>query len=129
MRSMPAVNRSFLRISATWKALRMVESIGLAGRAGHACAGRSCDSSSQTLRESHRRAGRAWNSALERVTGAADALDALAGGLAKGVGVNCERLAQISLSQHLDRHALAGGQALGLHRLERDICAGVKAAL
>src|SRR6185437_15769955 len=69
------------------------------------------------------------NSALERVTGAAGALDALAGDLAEGVGVNCERLAQISLSQHLDRHTLAGSQALGLHSLQCDLGSRVEAAL
>src|ERR1022692_3040115 len=111
MRSMPAVNRSFLRMSATWKALRIVESIGLADHAGVA-----------------RTHGRAIL-ALDDGAGAADALDALACGLAEAVGVNRERLAQLPLCQHLHRHTLARSQTIGLHQLDGDLGACLEASL
>ena len=48
---------------------------------------------------------------------------------AEGVGVHGQRLAQLALGEHLDRDVLARAQAVGLHQLDRDLGAGVEAAL
>src|SRR3954452_22559991 len=99
MRSIAAVKASFLRMSATVKALRIVFS---------------------TWRE---------RLALDHDHGAAGALDALAGGRTERVRVDGERLGQLGLGEGLEGHALALAQPLGRQRLERDLGAGLEALL
>src|SRR6476469_7146895 len=54
---------------------------------------------------------------LARPTGG---LDLLARGLAETVRVDRQCLGKLALGEHLDRDLLAGGEALGVHRLERN---------
>src|SRR5205807_1211653 len=82
-----AVNRIFLRISATLNPPRIVAIIAPA------------------------------SSALDDLAGAAGGLDALAGGLAEPVRVHGQRDGQLTLGEDLDRDALASGQALALQGL------------
>src|SRR5919106_6595729 len=99
MASIAAVNSSFLRISATVKALRIVESM---------CSPRL---------------------ALDDLRAAAGRLDRLARGRAEGVGVDGELLRQRAAREHLDRYTLAVGQAVGVQRIERNLITGVEAPL
>src|ERR1700727_4008563 len=101
---MPAVKASFLRMSATWNALRIVESIGcqFRGAIGATLAERSI-------------------LALDDMTGATGGLDALARARAEGVGVHGEGLGQLALGENLDRYLLAGTETLGLQQLYGDL--------
>src|SRR5450755_1675092 len=65
-------------------------------------------------------------SVLDQLAGAAGGLDLLAGGLREAVCVDRQRLGHRALGEHLDRHALAGGQALGVQGLQRDRCSGLE---
>src|SRR5438309_4171037 len=67
--------------------------------------------------------------ALDDAAAAAGSLDALARTGAERVGVHFQRLAELALRQHLDGYVLARGQAVGLHQLDRDLRAGIEAAL
>src|SRR5665213_2198733 len=91
-------------MSATWKALRMVESIGcqFRGAVGQTPAQRPI-------------------LALDEVAGAAGCLDLLARIGAEGVGVNRERLRQLASGEDLDRYVIAGTEALGLEHLVGDL--------
>src|SRR5215210_1316107 len=93
-----AVKASFLRISATLKALRMVETIVLA------CLG------------------------LDELAGPAGGLDPLAGRLGELVGVDGELLVELAAAEDLDRHVALGRQAGALERGEVDGGAVVEAA-
>src|SRR6185312_9753964 len=97
--SSAAVNRIFLRISATLSPPRIVAII----------AGPS--------------------SALDDLAGSAGGFDALAGGLGEAVCVDGERDRDLALGEDLDRHPLARGQALALQRLQRDRVPGAEARL
>src|SRR6266851_2751854 len=129
MSSMPAVKAIFLRMSATWKAFRIVASMGLsapgtqARRAWRGAADSSgCDGESRPVHGPELLA-------LDELAAAAGSLYALARARAEAVRVDRERLAELALGQHLDRHALAGGQAVGLHQLDRDLRARLEATL
>src|ERR1700722_9947175 len=101
-------------MSATWKALRIVASIGaLAAGAGDA------------TRRSR------WPATLcvDDVAGAAGGRDPLAGTGAERVSVDAQRLRELALGEDLHRHVLARGEAIGLHQLDRDLGAGLEAAL
>src|ERR1700746_503026 len=98
MRSIPAVNAIFLRMSATWNALRIVESIFLRLRL-----------------------------AVDHPARAARRLYALTSGCAEGVRVHRQRLLQLALREHLDRHALARRESAALQQLERHLGARVEA--
>src|SRR5271167_4312936 len=128
---MPAVKAIFLRISATWKAFRMVESMGY--QFGAAARGAlvlvaeppilvdaSVGETGCTRQD--------W-SAVDDLTAAAGRLDALTRAGAEAVGVHGQGLAQLALGEHLHRHVLAAGESVGLHQLDRDLGAGVEAAL
>src|SRR5256885_8144589 len=87
---MPAVNRIFLRMSATLNPPRIVAIIDPAA------------------------------SALDELAGAPGGFDALTRAGAEGVRVNRERDRQLALGQNLDRDALTRPQSLGLQRRQGD---------
>src|SRR5450755_2246238 len=62
----------------------------------------------------------ALSSGLDQLAGSAGGFDLLTRGRAEAVGVDGERLGDLALGEHLDRDVLALGQALGVHRLQRD---------
>src|SRR5579884_1579790 len=99
-----AVKRIFLRMSATRNAPRIVEIIS-------------------------RLLLRGWGRRLDLLAIAAGRLDRLARLGAERVGVNGERLAQLALGEHLDRHVLASGEALVLERFQGHRRARVEAGL
>src|SRR3954467_8901309 len=74
-------------------------------------------------------AARAAGRLLDDDHAAARGLDGLAGRAAELVRVDGELLGQRALGEDLDRDVLAGAQALGLQRLERDLVAGLEAPL
>src|SRR3954453_2100700 len=98
---MAAVNRIFLRISATLKAPKMVETIG------------------QALP----------GLLLDELAGPARGLDPLAGGLRELVRVHGELLGELAAAEDLDRHVALGGQAGALERGQVHRRAVVEAAL
>src|SRR4051794_20092951 len=100
MSSIAAVNSSFLRMSATVNALRIVASMRCRLRL-----------------------------AVHDDRRAARGLDLLARGGAELVRVDGERLGELAAGEDLHGDVLARAQALGLQRLERDLGAGVEAAL
>src|SRR5262245_10023556 len=130
---MAAVNAIFLRMSATWKALRIVESMAWDSRTGARALARGprwpiarADSSGCPLA---RRAAPARGSALDELAGAPRGLDALARAGAERVGVDGQRLAQLSSGEHLHRHARPGPQAARAQEIQRDLGARVEAAV
>src|SRR6478752_2898404 len=121
-------------MSATWKALRIVESMALlrGSKWRGARALGAADSSGCA------RAGRRFDRRGEAVLGAlgvderarpAGRLDPLARAGAERVRVNGERLGQLAACKHLDRDVLALAQAVGLHQFDRHVGAGVEALL
>src|SRR5215207_233414 len=109
--SMAAVNSSFLRMSATVKALRIVVSIG---GPGYRAARGVPPGPALALDDRH---------------GAARLLDRLTCRGAEGVGVDGELLRQLTVGEHLDRDALAVRQPMRLQGVQRDLGARVEAAL
>src|SRR5947209_3997888 len=103
--SSSAVNSTFLRISPTLNAPRIVEIMASALR--------------DALR---RRRGR-----RDELAGAASGLDLLARTLRKRMRVHGQRLRDRALGQDLDRDGLVRGQALGLERLESHRVTGLEA--
>src|SRR5829696_1237641 len=73
------------------------------------------------------RRGRA--SGVDDLAGAARGLDLLAGRLGEAVGVHGQRLGERAAPEHLDRDALAGGEAGAAQRVEVDRRALVEARL
>src|SRR5580704_15767999 len=74
-------------------------------------------------------ARRAASLALDRLAGAAGGLDTRTGARAEGVRFYCQRLAELTLGEDLDRDVFARTQAGRLHQLDRDLSAGVEALL
>src|SRR6516164_1814803 len=72
---------------------------------------------------------RGSSASLDEHAAAAGRLDPLSRARAEGVRMYGQRLAQLALRQHLDRDVLARAEALGPHQLDRDLGAGVEAAL
>src|SRR3954447_26374328 len=108
-------------MSATLKAVRIVVSTTAQIRAPwtlvcrtarSACRGR--DRSALALRPA---------SAVYGPAGPARGLDRLARAGAEAMRVHRQRLGDRALGEHLDRDVLARCQALGLHRLDRDVVA------
>src|SRR5829696_4927228 len=64
------------------------------------------------------RRGRA--SGVDDLAGSARGLDLLAGRLGEAVGVHGQRLGELAAPEHLDRDALAGGEAGAAQRVEVD---------
>src|SRR5450759_4897462 len=67
--------------------------------------------------------------AVDDLAAAAGRLDALACTGAEGMRMDRQGLAEVPLGEHLHGHILAGGEAVGLHQLDRDLGARVEAAL
>src|SRR5579875_3504666 len=102
--SMAPVNRTLLRISPILNAPRIVAITGLPLDGG-------------------RRGGH------DHLAGAAGRLDGRLGSGAEAMRVHGQRLGDLALGQHLDRDALARGQALAVHGLQRDRGPGLEARL
>src|SRR6476646_9528292 len=121
-------------MSATWKALRIVESMALlrgsewlGARSLGAADSSRCALGEPPVRPARRSARGALG--LDERARAAGRLDPLARAGAERVRVNGERLGQLAARQHLDRDVLALAQAVGLHQLDRHVRAGVEALL
>src|SRR4051812_47037959 len=110
---MKPVIASFLRMSATRKAVRIVVS------------------TPDQVRGTCRRARRARRrlSVTDDAAGATGRLDRLACAGTEAMGEDRQRLGDRALGEHLDVDVLALREALGLHRLDRHLVAAVEAPL
>src|SRR6266576_686122 len=100
---MPAVKAIFLRMSATWKAFRIVESMGFQPAAPER--GARVAAERPILVDAPARAAGCTAGAqlaVDDLAAAAGRLDPSPGARAEGVRVHRERLAELALGEHLD---------------------------